>query len=63
MAFVMNGSGDEFDLAVFKISRGERVACHLFDNRSICEKIFLANAFVGSSVCRTQRCRASPFAI
>jgi hypothetical protein len=41
-AFVMNRSGrDEFDLAVFKVSRRERVACHLFDNRPIREKIFL----------------------
>jgi hypothetical protein len=37
----MNGSGHEFDLAVFKVSRRERVARHLFDNRPICEKIFL----------------------
>ncbi|WP_161855233.1 hypothetical protein [Bradyrhizobium sp. CCBAU 051011] len=28
-------------MAVFKISRRERVARHLFDNRPICEKIFL----------------------
>jgi len=42
LAFMMNGSGhDQFDLAVFKVSRRERVACHLFDNRPICEKIFL----------------------
>jgi hypothetical protein len=42
-AFVMNRSGghDEFDLAVFKISRRERLARHLFDNRPIGEKVFL----------------------
>ena len=38
----MNGSGhDEFDLAVFKVPRGQRVARHFFDNRPVCEKIFL----------------------
>jgi hypothetical protein len=42
LAFMMNCSGhDEFDLAVFKISRRERVACHLFDNGPICKKILL----------------------
>jgi hypothetical protein len=43
LAFMMNCSSrhDEFDLAVFKISRRERVACHLFDNRPICKKILL----------------------
>jgi hypothetical protein len=45
---MMNRSGhDEFDLAVFKISRRERVTCHLFDNKPICEKIFL-----GQRLCR-----------
>src|ERR1700716_1386238 len=32
---------DEFDLATFKCSRCKSVACHLFDDRPICEKIFL----------------------
>jgi hypothetical protein len=42
LALMMNCSGDdEFDLAVLKISRRKRVACHLFDNRPICEKILL----------------------
>jgi hypothetical protein len=37
----MNYSGHEFDLAVFKVSRRERVARHLLDNRPICKKILL----------------------
>jgi hypothetical protein len=31
LAFMMNDSGDVFDLAVFKVSRRERVARHLFE--------------------------------
>jgi hypothetical protein len=42
LSLMMTCSGqDEFDLAVFKISRRERVARHLFDDRPICEKKFL----------------------
>jgi hypothetical protein len=48
LAFMMNRSGhDEFDLAVFKISRRERVTCHLFDNKPICEKVFLGQRLRG----------------
>jgi hypothetical protein len=54
LAFMMNDSGDVFDLAVFKVSRRERVARHLFDNRSICEKIFLGP--VPSSTARFAEC-------
>src|SRR6266702_8040447 len=28
---------DEFDLTIFKVPRSKRVACHLFDNRPVCE--------------------------
>jgi hypothetical protein len=31
----------EFDLTVFEGSRRKRVACHLFDDRPICEKVLL----------------------
>jgi hypothetical protein len=42
LAFMMTCSGhDKFDLAVFKASRRERVARHLFDNGPVCEQIFL----------------------
>jgi hypothetical protein len=41
-AVMMTCSGhDEFDLAIFNASRFKRGARHLFDNRPICEKIFL----------------------
>jgi hypothetical protein len=41
LSLMMTCSGHKFDLAVFNITRRERVARHLFDNRPICEKIFL----------------------
>jgi hypothetical protein len=42
LAFMIKCSGrDELDLAIFKISRLERFACHLLDSRPIGEKIFL----------------------
>src|ERR1700716_908708 len=31
----------QFDLSVFEGSRRKSVACHLFDDRPICEKVFL----------------------
>jgi hypothetical protein len=31
----------EFELAIFKGSRRKSVACHLFDDRPICEKVLL----------------------
>jgi len=31
----------EFDLAVFKGTRRKSVACHLFDDRPMCEKVLL----------------------
>src|SRR6266550_2912248 len=31
----------QFDLAVFKGSRRKSVACHLFDDRPMCQKVFL----------------------
>jgi hypothetical protein len=64
LAFTMNGSGhDDFDLPVIKISGRKRVAGHLSITDQFARRYFCAKAFVGSPVCRMQRCRAFPFAI
>jgi hypothetical protein len=53
----------ELDLAVFKSSRRKSVACHLFDNWPICEKVLLRLYLRWELGLQMQRYRAFPFDI